>query len=159
MQLTRFTDYSLRVLMFLAYREGELCTIAEIATTYRVSENHLMKVVHQLARLGYVSTLRGKGGGLRLGRPPERIGLGDVVRDVEETLAVVECMDGRYESDCLLLPHCRLKGVLHEAQDSFLAVLDRYTVRDLIEGSRPPAAVIRFVDRPPPSPSRRRSAP
>lgn len=144
MQLTRFTDYSLRVLMYLAYRDEALCTINEISSAYRISENHLMKVVHQLAKLGYVTTVRGKGGGLRIARPPERINLGAVVRDVEETLAIVECMDERYESDCLLLPHCKLKGVLNEAQDAFLAVLDRYTIKDLVAQSRPQTAVVQF---------------
>lgn len=144
MHLTTFSDYTMRVLIYLGLRRDGLVTISDIAKAYGISENHLMKVVHQLAKLGYVTTVRGKGGGLRIARPPERINLGAVVRDVEETLAIVECMDERYESDCLLLPHCKLKGVLNEAQDAFLAVLDRYTIKDLVAQSRPQTAVVQF---------------
>jgi Rrf2 family nitric oxide-sensitive transcriptional repressor len=147
MQLTRFTDYSLRVLMHLAYRKGELCTIGEIATSHSISENHLMKVVHQLARLGYVETLRGKGGGMRLARPPEKIRVGAVVRDVEETLAPVECLDEGRHSACRLLPACRLQSVLRDAQHAFLQHLDGYTLRDLLN-TRAPAAVMQVHHRP-----------
>ncbi len=147
MQLTRFTDYSLRVLMHLAYRKGELCTIGAIATSHSISENHLMKVVHQLARLGYVETLRGRGGGMRLAQPPEKIRVGAVVRDVEETLAPVECLDERRHSACRLLPACRLQSVLRDAQHAFLQHLDGYTLRDLLN-TRPPAAVMQVHHRP-----------
>ena len=147
MQLTRFTDYSLRVLMHLAYRKGELCTIGAIATSHSISENHLMKVVHQLARLGYVETLRGRGGGMRLAQPPEKIRVGAVVRDVEETLALVECLDERRHSACRLLPACRLQSVLRDAQHAFLQHLDGYTLRDLLN-TRPPAAVMQVHHRP-----------
>jgi Rrf2 family nitric oxide-sensitive transcriptional repressor len=141
MQLTRFTDYSLRVLMHLAYRKGQLCTIGEIAASHAISENHLMKVVHQLARLGYVETLRGKGGGMRLAGPPERIRVGAVVRATEETLAPADCLDAARHSDCRLLPSCRLQGVLRDAQQAFLQHLDGYTLCDLLN-TRPPPAVV-----------------
>jgi len=147
MQLTRFTDYSLRVLMHLAYRKGELCTIGAIAASHSISENHLMKVVHQLARLGYVETLRGKGGGIRLAQPPEKIRVGAVVRDVEETLAPAECLDEGRHSACRLLPACRLQSVLRDAQHAFLQHLDGYTLRDLLN-TRPPAAVMQVHHRP-----------
>ncbi|MFZ5512063.1 MAG: Rrf2 family transcriptional regulator [Pseudomonadota bacterium] len=136
MQLTRFTDYALRVLIFLAGKGEELATIGEIARSYDISENHVMKIVHHLGRLGYITTLRGKGGGLRLGRPPEEIRLGDVVRDTEETLSVVECLAEGYAGDCRLLPGCRLKTILSEAQRAFLGHLDRYTLKDI---APPPA--------------------
>ena len=143
MQLTQFTDYSLRVLMHLAYRRGELCTIGDIAASHAISENHLMKVVHQLARLGYVETLRGKGGGMRLAQPPEKIRVGAVVRDVEETLAPAECLAEGRHSDCRLLPSCKLQAVLRDAQHAFLQHLDGYTLRDLLN-TRPPPAVIQI---------------
>jgi len=132
MQLTRYTDYALRVLIYLAHKEDELATISEISTAYGVSENHLMKIVHGLAKHGYITTLRGKGGGMRLARPPEEINLGEVVRSTEETLHVVECLAEGYEGGCRLAPTCRLKGVLQEAHDAFFQHLDRYTVKDLI---------------------------
>lgn len=147
MQLTQFTDYSLRVLMHLAYRSGELRTIGEIAAVHGVSENHLMKVVHRLARLGYIETLRGRGGGLRLARAPERICVGAVVRDVEEILAPAECLVAGQHSDCRLLPSCRLQSVLREAQQAFLEHLDTFTLRDLLN-ARTPATLTRMHRRP-----------
>lgn len=131
MQLTRHTDYALRVLIFLAWKREELATIGEIARSYDISENHVMKIVHQLGRLGYIATQRGKGGGLRLARAPEEIRLGDVVRDTEETLHVVECLAEGYGGDCCLAPRCRLKSILSNAQRAFLAHLDGYTLKDI----------------------------
>ncbi len=107
MQLTQFTDYSLRALVFLGAHPGQLCTIAQIAAAYDISVNHVMKVVNRLASCGYVETIRGKGGGLRLARAPRLINLGDVVRNMEE-FDIVECFNERHQ-DCLLLPRCTLK--------------------------------------------------
>ena len=129
MQLTKHTDYALRVLIWLAQRERS--TIREIAEANRISENHLMKIVHGLAKLGYVQTARGKGGGLRLARAPREIGVGAVVRDTEQTLHVVECLAHGYGGECLLTRRCGLKAILQEAQDAFLAHLDAYTLADL----------------------------
>lgn len=143
MQLTRYTDYALRVLIYLAHKDGELATIGEIAAAYGISENHLMKIVHGLGKQGYIETLRGKGGGLRLGRAPEAINLGAVVRDTEETLNVVECLSDDYDGQCRLNPSCRLKTVLQEAQDAFYRQLDGYTLRDLV-ARRPATAPVRF---------------
>ena len=140
MQLTRFTDYSLRVLIYLGLHQAQLSTIGEIAKNYGVSENHLMKVVHTLAGHGYIETVRGKGGGMRLSRDPAMINIGDVVRDTEENLDIVECFNPANQA-CPLLPACALKSVLSEARKSFLATLDRYTLADLIQGpARPRAA-------------------
>jgi len=142
MQLTQFTDYSLRVLMHLAYQKGELCTIGDIAESHAVSENHLVKVVHQLAKFGYVETLRGKGGGLRLGRPAEKIGVGDVVRDMEGTIALSECLVEGLRSGCRLLPACKLRVVFRDAQNAFLKHLDGFTLSDLLLSRPPPVATL-----------------
>ncbi len=128
-QLTRYTDYSLRVLMYLAVHTERLVTISEISTAYDISRNHLVKVVHELGSLGFVRTKRGKQGGLELARPAAEINIGDVVRHTEKTLAVVNC----HEPPCPIRPACDLRGVLFEARDAFLAVLDRYTLRDLTD--------------------------
>jgi len=131
MQLTQFTDYSLRSLMFLGAHPGRLCRIAQIAAAYRISVNHLMKVVNRLSACGYVETIRGKGGGLRLARAPRLINLGAVVRDMEERFDIVECFDEQRQ-DCPLLPSCALRSVLGDARRNFLATLDRHTLQDVI---------------------------
>ena len=131
MQLTKYTDYALRVLLYLA-QKGERSTISEIADTYRISENHLMKVVNQLGRHGFVDAVRGKGGGIKLARPPELVKVGEVVRCTEETLDVLECLTHEYRGGCNLAPSCGLKSVLREAQQAFLSHLDDYTLRDLL---------------------------
>lgn len=148
MQLTRYTDYALRVLIYLAHKGDELATISEISTAYAVSENHLMKIVHDLAKQGYITTLRGKGGGMRLARAPAEINLGEVVRNTEETLHVVECLANDYDGTCRLSPSCRLKSLLQEAHDAFFKHLDRYTVKDLI-GKPSTFAKIEFHPRQP----------
>src|SRR5690606_24277021 len=136
MQLTRFTDYTLRVLISVGLndRKGERrgVTIGEISAQYGISRNHLMKVVQHLARAGYLETLRGKGGGLRLGVPASEIRLGDVAREVEGAFHIVPCFDRTAPGACVIAPACVLKGVLSDALDAFLDVLDRYTLEDLL---------------------------
>ncbi|API61210.1 Rrf2 family transcriptional regulator [Tardibacter chloracetimidivorans] len=126
MKLTLFTDYSIRVLLHLAARPERLCSIAEVAQAYRISQNHLMKVVNDLARSGYIDSVRGRGGGIRLGRPPEEINIGALVRHTEEGFNLVDC------GSCALAPACGMTGVLKEALGAFLAVLDRYSLADLM---------------------------
>jgi Rrf2 family nitric oxide-sensitive transcriptional repressor len=126
MKLTLFTDYSIRVLLYLGAQPGKLCSIGEVAQAYRVSQNHLMKVVNRLARQGYVESVRGRSGGIRLGRVPEAINLGALVRDTEDGFELVGC--GR----CVAAPACGASGVLDEALGAFMAVLDRYTLADLL---------------------------
>ena len=130
MRLSAFSDYNLRVLMYLGVHPDRLTTIAEIARAHAISENHLMKVVHQLGRSGYIETVRGKGGGMRLARAPREIVLGAVIRQSEGDMALVECYSGN--SACRVEPACRLKGILGEALDAMLLVLDGYTLADLI---------------------------
>jgi len=130
MRLTAYTDYTLRTLMYLAVNADRLTTIAEIARTYRISETHLMKVVHQLGMAGDVETIRGRNGGLRLGRPAEAVNLGMVVRRTEEDMDLVACFDG--SATCTISDICVLQAVLHEALAAFLAVLDRFTLADLV---------------------------
>jgi Rrf2 family nitric oxide-sensitive transcriptional repressor len=130
MKLTRYTDYALRVLLHLAAHQDRLCSIAEIARAYGISESHLMKVVHDLGKGGFVATIRGRGGGLRLGRPAETIGVGEVVRYAEDGFDLVDC------KACIIAPLCRLSGVLCEAMTAFLAVLDRHSLADLASGPR-----------------------
>ncbi len=132
MRFTRQTDYALRVLMFLGLRPaGELSTIRDIAGRYGISENHLMKVVHRLGQEGLVETVRGRQGGIRLAVAPERIPLGDTVRRFEEDMRMVECFDPATNT-CPIAPVCALSGIVQEALDGFMAVLDRYTLRDLL---------------------------
>jgi Rrf2 family nitric oxide-sensitive transcriptional repressor len=139
MQLTRFTDYALRALVYLGAHRERLSTISEIAAFYDISEAHLMKIVNRLATVGYIETLRGKGGGMRLSREPHLINLGDVVRDTEDNMNIVECFDPTRQS-CPLLPACTLKSVLTEARRNFIATLDRHTLKDVL--SRQTAAVV-----------------
>ena len=128
MRLTLFTDYGLRVLIYLALRPGRLVSIAEMADAYAISENHMIKVVHALGRSGFVETLRGRNGGVRLDRPADGIVLGEVVRAMEPQLGLAECHAG---VSCAVGGCCRLQGILDEALGALLAVLDRYTIADI----------------------------
>jgi len=130
MKLSTFSDYSLRVLIYLGLRPDRLTTVAEITDAFAISRGHLMKVVHQLGKAGYLETVRGKGGGMRLGMPAEQIVLGQVIRQTEGQIALVECFTG--ESCCRIQPACRLKGVLAEALSAMFKVLDAYTLQDLL---------------------------
>jgi Rrf2 family transcriptional regulator, nitric oxide-sensitive transcriptional repressor len=127
MRLTRYSDYALRVLMHLAAKPDRLASIGEIARTYRISHNHLMKVVHDLRKTGYVGATRGRTGGIRLARPASEITVGEVIRHTEGGFDLVDC------GSCVIAPACALTGALHEALAAFMAVLDGYTLADLVE--------------------------
>ncbi|MBP6770752.1 MAG: Rrf2 family transcriptional regulator [Reyranella sp.] len=127
MRLTRYTDYALRVLIHLGAQPDRVCSIAEIARAYGVSQNHLMKVAHDLGKAGYVEGVRGRTGGIRLARPPETINVGAVLREMEEGFDLVEC------DTCTIAPACELTRILDEALVAFMTVLDRYTLADLLK--------------------------
>jgi Rrf2 family nitric oxide-sensitive transcriptional repressor len=131
MRLTTFTDYSLRVLIYLGLQDNALVTIGDVANAYGISKNHLMKVVHYLGQQGYVETQRGKSGGLRLARAPEDINLGQLVRDTESQTMLVECF-GLETSECRIEPVCALRGILTRSLQAFYAVLDEHTLADVL---------------------------
>ncbi|KEZ46956.1 MULTISPECIES: Rrf2 family transcriptional regulator [Metabacillus] len=133
MRLTNYTDYSLRVLIYLASKEkGELSNIKEIAEAYRISKNHLMKVTYELGKMKVIETVRGRGGGIRLALSPEEINIGAIVRQTEDDFNLVECFDPE-RNMCAISPACKLKGVLHKALRAYLEVLDGYTLADLVQ--------------------------
>jgi Rrf2 family nitric oxide-sensitive transcriptional repressor len=134
MQITSFTDYALRVLIYLAMSPDRHATITEIADFYNISRNHLVKVVHQLGGKGFINTTRGKGGGFSLQRPPELIRIGEVVRSMENHFNWVECFDP-VQQRCRLLPNCGLKQLLARAGDTYLQVLDAATLADVLSGT------------------------
>ena len=131
MRLTSYSDYALRMLMYLAVKQDRLATIAEIAASYDISENHLMKVAHQLGVGGYVETVRGRGGGLRLAKPMEDILLSDVVRYTEPDMAIASCFEP-LDVPCAIGSCCILKGALAKARDAFMEVLEGYSLADLV---------------------------
>jgi Rrf2 family nitric oxide-sensitive transcriptional repressor len=131
MRLTSYTDYALRTLMFLALNRDRLVTIGDIAQTHNIAKNHLTKVVHQLGTLGYVETVRGRSGGLRLGREPRDITIGDVVRDTETDFYMASCFD-EGAPGCLYASGCELKGALARATHAYLEVLDSVTLEQMV---------------------------
>jgi Rrf2 family transcriptional regulator, nitric oxide-sensitive transcriptional repressor len=140
MRLTSFTDYSLRVLIFVAARREGRATIAEVARAFDISENHLTKVVHFLGKRGFLANVRGRGGGLALARPPREIGIADVVREAEGTMVPAECFDP--EETCTIAAVCRLRRVLAEAMKAFYAVLAQYTLEDVVANRREVAKIL-----------------
>lgn len=140
MRLTTFTDYSLRVLLYLGAQPEHRATIAEVARAFRISENHVVKVVHFLGKEGFLANARGRGGGLKLAAAPEKINIGEVVRRVEGEDALAECFEKG--SHCRIAHGCRLAGVLAEAGQAFHHVLGRYTLADLLRESPPIVKVL-----------------
>lgn len=138
MRLTVYTDYALRLLMFVAVKDDGLATISEVAAAYDISKNHLMKVAHQLGVAGYVETVRGRGGGLRLAKPAATIRLGDIVRQTEQDMSLVPCFEAD-NAACAIQSCCGLRRALASASEAFFAELDRYTLADLVK----PRSVLR----------------
>ncbi len=134
MRLTTFSDYSLRLLIYLGVHREGLATVGAVAAAYGISENHLVKIAHHLGRHGYIDTVRGKGGGMRLARSPRDINLGQLVRATEDRV-LVECFDGA-TSQCRIQPACVLRGVLGDALEAFYSVLDAHTLQDLLAPGR-----------------------
>lgn len=131
MRLTSYSDYSLRVLLYLALHSDSIPTVKEIADSYGISKNHLMKVVNNLTQRGYVLAIRGRSGGLKLAQAPDKICLGNVIRHTEDDFRIVECFDPETNS-CKISEDCKLKHILHEALLAFINVLDKYTLKDLL---------------------------
>jgi Rrf2 family nitric oxide-sensitive transcriptional repressor len=141
MHLTRFSDNALRCLTYLAVHPGETATVRVIARRMALSEDHLVKVVQRLAHLGYVETMRGRGGGVRMIQTPESINIGKLVRETEESFRLVECFDAKLNT-CPIAPACQLASALDEALAAFHAVLDRYTLADL---TRSPKKLVKLL--------------
>ena len=135
MRLTRFTDYALRTLIYVGVRSPQLCSIKEVAERYGIPQSHLTKVVHELGRMGYLETVRGRGGGMRLGCPAADINVGQVVRETEPDFRIVECF-APSTGACCIEPVCALGPILEEAVAQFFEVLDRHTLDDLLASKR-----------------------
>ena len=135
MRLTLQTDYALRMLMYLATNQHRLVTIADTSKKFGISRNHLMKVAHALGTLGHIETVRGRSGGMRLASPASEINIGKVARDMENDSAFLECLQNG-QRNCLIIPSCRLKGLMSEALEAFYASLGRHTLADLTNGNR-----------------------
>lgn len=133
MQLTQFTDFSLRTLIYLSQKEDGFATISEIAEYFGISRNHLVKVVHHLSTHNILHTVRGKHGGLRLARAPAEIGLGEVVRLTEPSFDIVECFNST-GNQCNITPFCQLQGIFRESFRAFMTVLDGYNIQDAVRG-------------------------
>ena len=144
MKLTDYTDYSLRVLIFVAVHPDEPVTIQRIADAYGLPKNHLIKIVQRLGQLGYLLTMRGRTGGIRLGRPASDINVGEVVKDMEPDFAMVECFHD--ENRCAITPACGLRGVLQQALTAYFKVLSQYTLQDIIQDTPQAYQLLNRID-------------
>ena len=150
MRLTVYTDYTLRVLMYLSMKHGDgsVATIDEIAGAYGVSRNHVNKIVNELAQNGVIETVRGRAGGARLARDPAEIAIGDVVRLAEKDFAVAQCHDDSAAHECAIMPACHLQRVLRRALDAFMEELDRTTLADAVTAPSVAAPLLGLPGRP-----------
>lgn len=137
MQLTRFTDYGLRVLMYLAARPADTASVKVIAAYYGISRNHLVKVVHRLSQLGYINTTKGKGGGIQIADGTDAQRIGDLIAQLEPDMNIVECFDAK-TNQCRITDHCALKHFLHEATQNFLDTMNKYTLADTVRHKTSP---------------------
>lgn len=132
MQLKKYTDYALRVLIFSGMKQNQgLVSIKEISGTFSISQHHLGKIVFELNKKGLIETFRGRNGGIRLAKAPKDINIGMIVRDLEQDFFLLECFD-KETNNCIISPACKLKQALHDALEAFYTVLDQYTLKDLI---------------------------
>ena len=143
MQLTQYTDYSLRVLIYLAKNPEGLATVSEIAEYHGISRNHLVKVIHNLATKGFILTTRGRNGGMKLSRPPAKIILGDVIRNTEPNFDIAECFNSA-NNCCVITLGCGLKSIFREAQTGFIKAMDKYTLADAVTRDSPLSKPIRL---------------
>ena len=144
MKMTSHSDYALRLLIYLGLANDRLVTSEEIADTYGISKNHLMKVILGLVHGGYIQSIRGRNGGLRLAKQPNTIVVGDVIRTMEDDLAIVECMG--QQNTCIISNACSLKSIMGEALAAWLAVLDQYTLQDLIKRRAPLKRILALTE-------------
>ncbi len=143
MQLTQFTDYSLRALIYIAIKKGP-CTIKDITTAYTISNNHMIKIIHNLSKLALIKTIRGKNGGILLLAEPMTINLGKLVAQLEPHFDLVPCFN-KEKTNCCIAPVCRLKGILHEAQTSFMKVLENYTLADILHNQSELSGLLNII--------------
>ena len=149
MRLTVYTDYTLRVMMYLAlkYPSGDVATIDEISQAYKISRNHLMKIIHELSQVGLIETTRGRAGGARLAREPKEISVGEIVRVAEKDFSVVRCHDKTVAHDCAIFPACDIKRRFYRAVEAFLQELDTMTLREAISAPAVAASASGVVSR------------
>ncbi len=134
MRLTYYSDYSLRVLIYLSTESNEkLVNIKDIAEAYDISKNHLMKIIYNLGKMGYIETIRGRNGGIRLAKLPSDINIGELIRKTEEDFHIVECFE--HNNNCVITPVCSLKHIFNKALGQFLQVLDQYTIEDVVQNN------------------------
>lgn len=145
MNLTLYSDYSLRVLLYLSLRPDERVSIDEIASFYRISKDHLVKIVHHLGKLGYIQTIRGRNGGIELAKDPGDITIGEIVRKTEPNFNIVECFHPE-TNHCAVTGVCRLKIILSNALDAFLSVLDQYTLQDMVANPDSVLSILNIED-------------
>jgi len=131
MQLTQFTDYSLRALIYIALK-NEICTINDIAQAYHISSHHLVKIIHNLSKMGIINTIRGKSGGIVMAEKPSNINLGELIVNLEPNFDLVPCFN-KEKSNCCIAPVCKLKQILFKAKEQFIGVLKEYTLEDILE--------------------------
>lgn len=132
MNISKFSDYSFRILIFLGNNQGQMYTVDDLSTTLDLSSHHLKKIVHKLSKFGYVSSIKGRNGGIRLGITPDKINLGSVFKDMEDNLDIVECFS-QEKNKCNFNGYCKLKPVLYDATNLFIETLSKYTLADIID--------------------------
>ncbi|MBE6023872.1 MAG: Rrf2 family transcriptional regulator [Cellulosilyticum sp.] len=131
MQLSKFTDYTFRVLIYMAMHQDELCTVEQLANVLQVSEHHLKKVIHKLAKTDYLISMKGRAGGLRLGLQPEQINLGDVLKLTEDTMNIVTCLHDQ-DTCAFITGECKLKWIIGQALERFIEEFSHYTLKDIL---------------------------